>query len=90
MSAGAAWASRSTATRVRQTSPPTPTGSSTHGVSAAAAALTAPCIAATVASWGVPRLTRTASATATNGPASSGLSTIDGLATTASRTFAVH
>ena len=62
-----------------------------HGaVSAAAAALTAPCIAATVASWGVPRLTRTPSATAANGPASSGLSTIDGLAPTASRTFAVH
>ena len=88
MTAGAPTCNASSATWVRH-GIPTPTGSSTHGVSLPAAPRAATTMASAVSRYGVPILTSTPSATEANPSDSEGLSTIAGTAPAANNTFAV-
>src|SRR5699024_1897826 len=71
---------------VRSVSPPTATGSSTHGVPFSLAEAMAVCMPSTCSEVGFPTLTSTPEAIAANSPASSGWSTIAGAAPAASNT----
>ncbi len=84
-----AWSSSSRAIRVRNSSPPTATGSSTQGRPCSRADPAARDMACAFVSSRVPTLTRTAEASAANAAASCTLSTIAGAAPTASRALAV-
>lgn len=82
-------AASSRARAVRTRSDPIATGSSTQGVEAAPAPVTASRMAAACSVFGVPRLTSRDAATAAKSPASPGTSTMAGDPPAASSTLAV-